>query len=122
MAGKIKPMSQIKQLLQLHGQGNKIKFIARTLAISKKTVKSYLNRLTGLKMGINELLAMDEVELESKFHSGNPAYKEPRFEYLKSQLDYYQKELKKTGVTRYLLWEEYKSSNPGGWDVKSVDK
>jgi transposase len=68
-----------------------------------------------MKIDINELLAMDEIELESKFHAGNPAYKEPRFEYLKSQLDYYQKELKKTGVTRYLLWEEYKSSNPLGY-------
>ena len=115
MAGKIKPMSQIKQLLQLHKQGNKIKFIARTLGISKNTVKSYLNRLQNIKLGIEELLAMDEVELESKFHAGNPAYKEPRFEYLKSHLDYYQKELKRTGVTRYLLWEEYRSSNPQGY-------
>jgi len=31
MAGKIKPMSQIKQLLLLLQQGKKIKFIARTL-------------------------------------------------------------------------------------------
>ena len=115
MAGKIKPMSQIKQLLQLHVQGNKIKFIARTLGISRNTVKSYLNRLKTLNPGIDELIAMDDFELESKFHAGNPAYKEPRYEYLKNHLDYYEKELQRTGVTRFLLWEEYRQSNPGGY-------
>jgi transposase len=115
MAGKIKPMSQIKQLLQLHAQGNSIKSIARTLGISKNTVKSYLNKFKGLKIETDILLSMDEMELESKFHAGNPAYKEPRYEYLKNHLDYYEKELKKTGVTRYLLWEEYRQSNPGGY-------
>ena len=41
MAGKPKPMSQIKQLLQLHEQGKNKKFIARSLGISKNTVKAY---------------------------------------------------------------------------------
>lgn len=34
MAGKPRPMSQIKQLLRLHSQGYSIKAIARTLGIS----------------------------------------------------------------------------------------
>lgn len=37
-------MSQIKQLLLLQQQGQKIKAIARNLGISKNTVKSYLAR------------------------------------------------------------------------------
>jgi len=49
MAGKIKPMSQIKQLLLLLGQGKKIKFIARTLGMSKNTVKSYISKTVELK-------------------------------------------------------------------------
>ena len=39
MAGKPKAISQIKQLIQLHQQGKSIKFIARSLGISKNTVK-----------------------------------------------------------------------------------
>lgn len=115
MAGKTKPMSQIKQLLHLHKQGHKIKFIARSLGISRNTVKSYLAKLPQIKYGIDDLLSLDDPELEMKFHAGNPAYKDPRFEYLKSQLDYYEKELKKTGVTRYLLWQEYRLSNTKGY-------
>ncbi len=38
MAGKAKSVSQIKQLIQLHQNGKSIKFIARSLGISKNTV------------------------------------------------------------------------------------
>ena len=40
MAGKPRPMSQIKQMIRLHKQGYAIKSIARSLGISKNTVKS----------------------------------------------------------------------------------
>jgi transposase len=115
MAGKTKAMSQVKQLLQLYKQGKKIKFIARSLGISKNTVKSYLAKLSSMKTDIDELLRLDDPELETKFHSGNPSYKETRYEHLKSQLDYYEKELKNTGVNRYLLWQEYLQTSPGGY-------
>ena len=55
MAGKIKPMSQIKQLLLLLGQGKKIKFIARTLGMSKNTVKSYITKTVELKLSSEHL-------------------------------------------------------------------
>lgn len=107
MAGKVKAMSQIKQLLRLHKQGNSIKSIARSLGISKNTVKSYILKLAAGKLPVAELLALEDPVLESKFHTGNPAYKDPRFEHLSSKLDYFQAELKRVGVTRKLLWEEY---------------
>ena len=115
MAGKIKPMSQIKQLLYLHKQGKPKKFIARSLGISKNTVKSYLDKLNQLGLGIDHLLALDDPVLEIKFHAGNPAYKEKRFEHLKQNLDYFLKELEKTGVNKRLLWEEYKEVYPDGY-------
>ena len=77
MAGKAKPMSQIKQLLRLHKQGQSIKSIARNLAISKNRVKSYLIKLATGKLPLSELLNLEDPVLESKFHAGNPAYKDP---------------------------------------------
>jgi transposase len=116
MAGKVKPMSQIKQLLQLKKQEKSRKYIARTLGISRNTVKAYLTKIYDLKMSIDDLLALEDPVLESKFHAGNPAYKEVRFEDFKSQLPYYEKELKKRkGVTRKLLWEEYDQANTNGY-------
>ncbi len=115
MAGKPKPMSQIKQLLRLHSQGKSKKFIARSLAISKNTVKAYLDKVALTKMPVNALLALDDPELEKKFHPGNPAYKDDRFEVFKDQLAYFTSELKRVGVTRNLLWEEYRQKYPQGY-------
>lgn len=122
MAGKPKPMGQIKQLILLHQQGKGRKTIARTLGISKNTVKVYLEKLktlTTLKNGkgytIEELFRMEHPVLEAKFHPGNPAYKDERYEDLKARLDYYLEELKKKGVNKRLLWEEYREVKPDGY-------
>lgn len=117
MAGKLKPMSQIKQLLLLHDQGKKIKYIARSLGISRNTVKSYLARIHDLKLSAQHLLTVDDPELEHILSGGNPAYKDERFEYIKSKLDYYQQQLKIKGVTRKLLWEEYLQEVPSGYGL-----
>lgn len=115
MAGKLRPMSQIKQLLRLHRQGCSIKAIARTLSISKNTVKSYLARLQSASLDTDELLNLEDPVLESRFHSGNPAYKDPRYIHFKGKLEYFSKELKRVGVTRKLLWEEYIGGFPQGY-------
>jgi transposase len=115
MAGKTRPMSQIKQLLHLHKQGMKINTIARTLDISRNTVKSYLHKLLLLGVDIDMLLALDDPILEGRFHAGNPAYSDGRFDYFKSHLDYYQRELKRKHVTRRILWQEYRAEQPQGY-------
>ena len=115
MAGKPKPMSQIKQLLQLHEQGKNKKFIARSLGISKNTVKAYLAKLAVSPLNIESLLTLDDPVLEGKFHPGNPAYKDERFDHFKANLDYFVKELGRVGVTKQLLWQEYRRDYPGGY-------
>ncbi len=115
MAGKPKRMSQVKQLLRLYKQGEGKKKIAHTLNISKNTVKSYLSKLEHLKLSVDQLLQLDDIELEAKFHAGNPAYKDDRYEHLKENLDYFINELKRTGVTRQLLWAEYIAAYPQGY-------
>lgn len=115
MAGKVKPMSQIKQLIRLHQQGKGKKTIARNLNISKNTVKVYLDKLRSSKFKTSTLLSMDDPVLEAIFHPGNPAYKDTRFAELKDRLDYYEQELKRVGVTQKLLWEEYRVEHPHGY-------
>lgn len=115
-------MSQIKQLIILNRQGKGAKTIARILDISKNTVKTYLFKLDKLltgkraeKITIETLLNLDEPELYALFHPGNPSYKDSRYDYFKANLEYYQKELEKIGVTRMLLWEEYRLTNADGY-------
>ncbi|MEQ8554267.1 MAG: hypothetical protein RIC53_16540 [Cyclobacteriaceae bacterium] len=102
-------MSQIKQLLILHQQGKGKKMIARTLGMSKNTVKSYLDihALTsggsGIELTSKDLLKLENPELEAKFHAGSPAYKkDDRYEHLISHIEYYLGELKRTGVNKRL--------------------
>ena len=115
MTGKPKSMSQIKQLLQLHEQGKGIKYIAKFLGISRNTVKAYLAKLALSPLGIQDLLAIDDPILEAKFHAGNSAYKDERFDHFRAKLDYFAKELGRVGVTKRLLWEEYLRDYPQGY-------
>jgi DNA-binding transcriptional MerR regulator len=115
MAGKPKPMSQIKQLILMQQQGFSIKKIARALQMSKNTVKQYLAKLQILDKPPQSLLRQDDPELERLLHAGNPAYSDQRFGQLKGKLDYYLKELRRDSVTRKLLWEEYRQVYPDGY-------
>jgi transposase len=116
MAGKPKPMSKIKQLIQLHKQGKGIKFIARTLGISKNTVKVYLEKVASSKLDVEAIIRLEDPILEGEFHAGNPAYKkDERYEHFIGKLDYFEKELGRPGVTKMLLWEEYRREYPSGY-------
>lgn len=115
MAGKPKPMSQIKQLIRLYQQAESKKSIARNLGISKNTVKAYISKLEGLKTDFKELLSLDDPVLEARFHAGNPAYKDNRYDTLKPLLDQIIRDLSKVGVTRHLLWEEYREQVPDAY-------
>jgi len=108
MSGKPKPMGQIKQILRLHQQGKGKKFISRNLGISKNTVKAYLEKIALSGLCIDALLKLDDPVMEAKLHAGDPAYKDIRFDHFKDKLDYFTKELKRVGVTKKLLWEEYR--------------
>ena len=59
MAGKAKAISQIKQLLRLHKQGESIKSIGRSLNISKNAVKSYLGKLEPLISFLKSFLKLN---------------------------------------------------------------
>ena len=65
----------------------------------------------------NVLLKLEDPLLEGRFHAGNPAYSDNRFEVLKTLIDGYVNELEnpKNHLTRYLLWKEYRMSYPTGY-------
>lgn len=115
MAGKSIKMSKIKQLLRLYKKGESIRSLGRILGMSRNTVKAYLSKLSVIDVDIDKLLALEDPLLEKQFHVGNPAYKDDLYSQLKTRLDYYTEELKKTGVTRQLLWEEYRVDYPNGY-------
>ncbi|MFZ1748830.1 MAG: IS21 family transposase [Saprospiraceae bacterium] len=100
-------MSTVKQVLLKHQNGDSIRSIARHLSISRNTVKSYLAKFETLGVSMDALLALDDMQLESRFHPGNPAYSDLRHDILMDHMNDFCRELKDKGVTRHLLWEEY---------------
>jgi transposase len=115
MAGKLTSMSKIKQLIQLHESGVSNRQIALTLGLNKGTVNDYVHKLKSGEMQSSDLLQLDEPVLAGKFSAGTAAFTDPRFEVFKELLPYFEKELARKHVTRYLLWREYLANNPSGY-------
>ncbi|MCD6543176.1 MAG: response regulator transcription factor [Flavobacteriaceae bacterium] len=65
MVGKPKRMSQVKQILRMYLQGKGKKEIARSLQISKNTVKNYLSKVLHGKVSIETLLDLEDPVLET---------------------------------------------------------
>ncbi|HUM43208.1 MAG TPA: hypothetical protein PKI14_09690 [Fervidobacterium sp.] len=117
MSGKTTSMNKIKQMLLLLQASKGVKTIAGITGISRNTIKSYKVRPEKMDAGIEDLLLLDDPVLESVFHAGNPAYSDKRFDTLKLLLDDYIKELEnpKNHLTRFTLWQEYRSEHPDGY-------
>jgi transposase len=116
MAGKPIRMSQLKQLILLKQSGHGIKSIARELGISKNTVKNYIFLIDSGGMTAETMLSMDDPILEGTILVGNPSYKkEERYRELTHDMERYFLDLKKPGVSKQLLWQEYRESNPKGY-------
>lgn len=117
MAGKIKDMSLIKQVIQLKQLGESNRGISRKLSINKETVNNYVKTIQLNNWTYEELLDKEDPELDRMFHAGHPAYSDPRMDYFLSRLPYYKEQLgnPKLHVTRQLLYEEYKQACPEGY-------
>jgi len=116
MSNKPIKMLQIRRILQLLEEGRSKREISRVMQCSRHTVDAYVNKLPPTQSLI-ELSRLPEAELSKLFYTGNSASKpDSRYQYLSSRFDYYQKELKRTGVTKQILWEEYHEQVPDGYE------
>ena len=117
MAGTVKDMSLIKQVIQLKQLGESNRGIARKLPINKETVNGYMQTIKANGWKMDDLLAVDDPELERMFHAGSPAYTDKRMEEFLRLLPYFREQLsdRKLHVTRQLLWEEYRQTHPDGY-------
>jgi len=106
-------MRKIHEVLRLHGEAKlSLRAIARSCNISHNTVKDLLRRAENAGLGWPLPASMSETELAQKLYP-EPAAPDSAPE---PELDcaYIHQELKRTGVTRFLLWQEYKERNPEG--------
>ena len=111
MAAKAIKVDQLKQVLQLKQDGFTIKAIARHTGIARNTVKKYLAKLNG------DDASLSAKELSQIVYSKEDAFgKSNRLQKLHTHFQYAETELKRTGVTKQLLWVEYKEQHPDGYN------
>jgi len=116
MANKTITMIKIRRILQLHSSGASKLHISKTLELHRKTVDVYLVKLEGSGKTHEELLALDDQSLRSIVYTVPKIHlSDNRYDALKQLFPYITEELRKPGVTRQLLWEEYKIDHPDGY-------
>jgi transposase len=113
MAAKAIQMEQLKQVLQLKRDGLSIKAIARYTGIARNTIKKYLARIDCTN---NASTVKDHELSNTVFNNDATDLKGKRYTNLLEHFGYAETELNKTGVTRQLLWLEYKEQCPDGYN------
>ncbi|MCR5880230.1 IS21 family transposase [Phenylobacterium sp. J367] len=106
-------MRRIRELLRLRFEvGLSTRLIASSLGISKGAVSDYLQRAQVAGLGWPLPEALDDTALERRLFPGQPPSKAPRAEPDWAAVD---RELRRKGVTRSLLWQEYRAEHPDGY-------
>ena len=108
-------MSTIKEVLRLKYLGNLSNRNIEHLGIaSKSAVSNYISHFNKSGLEINEALKMQDEELMRLLY---PELKQYHKQTTKPHPDwnYIHQELKKKGMTRLLLWEEYKEQYANGY-------
>jgi transposase len=120
MSNKVIAMQLIRSLIQFLEKGFSFRQISRELRLSRKTVTLYATRLKNSAYSLMELRHLDDAVLSSLVYTAAPAVPslisaDPRRQNFVGRIDYFLAELKRTGVTCLLLWEEYRRENPQGY-------
>lgn len=110
-------MRQIRQILQLHTQGTAIRQIVKRTGFSRNTIRGYLTRWVSLGLAATPLDQLDDAALGALILGEGPVGvpRTERQRRLGEQLPDFARELKRTGVTRQLLWQEYRNKDPEGY-------
>lgn len=114
MAGQTINMAQVKQIMRLRSNGVALQSIAKAVNVSRNTVKKYLRLIEVKQLKYDALIEMDDMALDALLQDPDPQ-DEARYQTLWQLFPYFEKELPRTGVTRWVLWGEYKDKHPDGY-------
>ncbi len=104
-------MRKIREVLRLCSAGKSQQQIAASVGIGQSTVSDYLTRAR--RAGIDVASELDDAALERALYPPRPAL--PAATRGIPDWPYVHRELKRKGVTLFLLWEEYKAAHPQGF-------
>ena len=111
-------MQKVRQILLFLKRGYSEREIARQTGVSRPTIHLYSTLLKATGTDYEVLFNLTDHDLNALVHSQKEQTDEPidlrKFHFLQ-QIGYFMLELKRVGVTRYLLWQEYLRLYPSGF-------
>jgi transposase len=114
MANKTISMIKIRQILRLHTQGHSKLKIAMQTGVARNTLKKYLAAFTASGLSFEQINVLSDKDLEDMFVKPEDKPLNEKLQTLFSLFPGIDKELKKKGVTRQMLWQHYRQGNPNG--------
>lgn len=117
MSNSTKSMQQIKQIIQFHTQRISLREIGRRCGISRVTLRIYTRRWDALQLSVDQFSNLDDAALVALLcQETSPSHsQDDRLSDLLPRLPKFIEEMGCPGVTRGLLWEEYRRAKPGGY-------
>lgn len=114
MANKSKTMLEVKQIVSLFINGYSKREIASRVVVSRNTVRKYLTLIRSRGYSYVEFLKLDDTAIDNLL-SDPGSTDHGQVQGLEQFFPYMEKELRRTGVNRWVLWEEYKRVHPSGY-------
>lgn len=108
-------MSKIRHILRMYSQGRSILSIAAQADVSRNTARKYLNTFKASGFTYEEVSALNDKELDDFFGSVKERPPDNLLLALQRCFPQVDKELKRTGTTRMMLWEAYLKEFPDGF-------
>jgi transposase len=115
MANKCINMIDLRQILRLFSDNTSIRRIAERIQVHRDTVNKYVDLFRESGLSYEDIEKMSDEELYEKFCRKDHKQSE-KYEKLEERLPYFEKELRRTGVTKQLLWYEHKEEFPDGYN------
>lgn len=115
MANTTISMSKIRQILRMYHQQRSILFIATQTNASRNTVKKYIHSFKESGFAFDEVNALNDKELEDLFGKSRELPPNSHLLALQRCFPQIDKELKRTGVNRHMLWKAYQKEFPDGY-------
>ncbi len=103
-------LKTVREIIRLYDLGLSVRKTASSCNVSISTVSFYINRFKSSGITYDSFMSLADEEIKALFllEVSKPLKPLPDMEYIHS-------ELKRKGVTLYLLWEEYINNNPAGY-------
>jgi len=108
-------MDQVKALLKTYESTQSVKATARQLKTSRNTVREYLRRCRSYSEDLSMILSLDDESFARVIYPTEAKEEAERALVFAQQTQYWVQELRRVGVTRQLLWEEYREEQPDGY-------